>query len=183
MFQQIAQSPEKPGRIVIGKEGGRIEAKRAGEVLANAIDNGPGGAGGAAPPPPSVPPVSAARYATTGIPASALTSARAYSWFGPPSPLPRMVTRHRSVRPIRSPRALALGAKFFCHCRMRRSPPHAPHPRHRRRARCIRTQPRVSTSPRPSVNRLAAPPTRICCRQRQDRPASAFHWQHLAARG
>src|SRR5262249_7069708 len=70
----------------------------------------------AAPPPPSVPSVSAASAAMPVVPASAMASASAYSWFGPPRPFPRIVTVSSPPDRITAPPPAARNWRASCAC-------------------------------------------------------------------
>ena len=103
-FHQVAELAEKPGRIVVGEKMGRIEASASGPAgVSVASIRAPAGSS-EAPPPPSVP--SGRRWPAPRSPArraSAMASASAYSWFGPPRPFPRMGRSIRRRRPRGAP--------------------------------------------------------------------------------
>src|SRR5215470_5352541 len=75
----------------------------------------PAGSSGC-PAPPSVPSVSPESAATPLVPASATASASAYSWLGPPRPLPRSVTVSSPPERITARRPCALRSRASRAC-------------------------------------------------------------------
>src|ERR1700730_8503167 len=85
----------------------------------------------ALPAPPSVPSVSPASAAMPCVPSSASANASAYSWLGPPRPLPRIVTVSSPPERIaaRRPAAASLRASWACAAATSRASPSSRSPR------------------------------------------------------
>ena len=91
----VRRSPslrEESGRIVVGRETRPDRGRARGPVRGWCRPHRRRPGRPAEPAPPSVPSVSPASAAMPAAPSSASASASAYSWFGPPRPLPRIVT-------------------------------------------------------------------------------------------